>query len=1055
MSGKNLRVKLTGMSDDVLALESPHEVVLIDANVNSLLTVPLKGHVQTLNLHCNNISRIENLLHLRSLRHLDLSSNAIGKMEGLEGLVSLKTLNLSCNRISVIEGLTGLVSLTKLNLSYNNIVDLSGLIELHGPDYQLNKLELHGNQISSVNHIVECLIGCIHLSNVTLMHDGSENPICQLPGYRSGLVHSLPQLEVLDGINRSGQEVEKDNGLSDIPGLEDYLDYLMSSAPPSGEPPQENPIHLAFPRIEHALEKFRQRGVGTSTEQTTTTTDQDSSPDVRITAARLPSPRSKGKFPASRKLPADHEIRLEKLEHQLADLMHRRQGGNYEDSMETGSSTDGIKRRSSSEERKHKKYPGKRDIETDESEVEKSKASTEGKGKKLKSVTKGGPQHKKSVHGKTEKVKTAKTKDSSGAQDKVSQRGPSSSSPTSGTEHQFRERVVPTSVEQDADKLALMQELDSERERRWKAEQAARKLVDHIKNYKLKGVAIEATTRLKHALMNEKEAKTKLENKVEELETHLVELTEKYEACQQSEEDQRRALRAMETTAAKAETERIQQQAHEVKKSQEYQMRAAAANREVELLRNMVKRHEDKIQQLQELLAIREQEHRESQQNRYSLDSKEIQDVMIKAVEKEKERHEVDVKLYQERINVLTKQYEDLEDEFRMALQIEANRFREVQEAFERTSQEAATHKQSLVMATEKEKKATNLVTELTAMVKEQKGRLTELSKSKQEALTEAKERLQTVEAHLDEARRRMVQMEMLKQDKSKLQSQITAQESLIEGLRAEKRLWSQELANQGANLAQDRGRLEARIDALTAEVAALKKQEERDQDALRIKSKMIEDQTDTIRNLKEGLVERDSEVRDAREESLKIQKTLEEQLGDEKTANQELQDGIERLTERKEQLKQQVSELQSELDDSRQAHKALDKKWKERAELIGTLETQVKKVKENYESKERTLKEERDKAIADEKTSAERLQSIDNAFRKQLEAAQRSHEDQMEQLHREKQQEIEDANQRVLEVEEEMRQLLVETANSKRAMEEKINRVTKAFTDLQEDLKH
>ncbi|XP_077983130.1 leucine-rich repeat and coiled-coil domain-containing protein 1-like [Glandiceps talaboti] len=837
MAGKTLRVKLTGMDEDNMEfLDSPHEVVLIDSGITSLCNIPLKGHIQILNLHCNNITSIENINQLSTLKHLDLSSNQISKIEGLEGLMSLKTLNLSCNRITKIKGLTGLKSLEKLNLSYNGIFELSGLVELHGPDYKLKKLELHGNQITSVNHIVECLIGCLKLVNVTLVHDGSDNPVCQLPGYRSGVLNSLPQLEILDDVDRSGQPVDKENGLSDIPGLEDYLEYLISDGP--------QVVQFAFPRIDQALEKFRHRAVSSTEVTTSTTTDQESSPEVRIVASKLTSPKSKGKL--QRRQAPDHEIRLEKLENQLANLIRE----------------------------------------------------------------------------------------------------------------------------------ALMQELDNERERRWKAEQAARKLVDHIKElqskvseeHDLQGVAIHATTRLKQALMNEKEVRTKLEKNVEGLEERLKEVTEKYQSCQQSEDEQRRALKAMETTAITAESERLKQQAHEAKKSQEYQMRAAAASRETDLLRDMVKKHEQKIQQLQELLAIREQEHRQNLDNRYHLDSKEIQDVITRAVDKERERHELDVKLHQERVNVLSKQYQDLEDEFRAGLHIEANRFRQVQDAFEKASEEASTYKQSLFVSEEKERKAAGMVSELTAMVKEQKGRLTELSKSKQEALAEAKDRLQTVEAHLDEARRRMTHLEMLKQEKIKLTSQITAQESLMEGLRAEKKLWSQELAHQGANLAQDRGRLEARIDALSAEVSALKKQQERDQDSLKIKSKMIEDQTDTIRILKEGLVERDNEIKDARGESLKIQKTLEEQLKEEKISNVDFQDRVERLTERKEELKEQLADCQTELNESRRTLATLDKKWKDKTELITTLESQVKKVKENYDEKEKNLKDERDKALAAEK---------------------------------------------------------------------------------------
>ena len=57
-----------------------------------------------------------------------------------------------------------------------------------------------------------------------------------------------------------------------------------------------------------------------------------------------------------------------------------------------------------------------------------------------------------------------------------------------------------------------------------------------------------------------------------------------------------------------------------------------------------------------------------------------------------------------------------------------------------------------------------------------------------------------------------------------KLQATVTAQESVLEGLKAERSLWGEELAHQGASLSQDRGRMQAKIEALTSEVSTLKK---------------------------------------------------------------------------------------------------------------------------------------------------------------------------------------------------------------------------------------
>lgn len=55
-----------------------------------------------------------------------------------------------------------------------------------------------------------------------------------------------------------------------------------------------------------------------------------------------------------------------------------------------------------------------------------------------------------------------------------------------------------------------------------------------------------------------------------------------------------------------------------------------------------------------------------------------------------------------------------------------------------------------------------------------------------------------------------------------------------------------------GASLAQDRGRLEARIEVLSTELETQKKQNESENASLKIKAKIIDDQTETIQKLKQ-----------------------------------------------------------------------------------------------------------------------------------------------------------------------------------------------------------
>ena len=69
------------------------------------------------------------------------------------------------------------------------------------------------------------------------------------------------------------------------------------------------------------------------------------------------------------------------------------------------------------------------------------------------------------------------------------------------------------------------------------------------------------------------------------------------------------------------------------------------------------------------------------------------------------------------------------------------------------------------------------------------------------------------------------------------------------------------------------------------------------------------------------------------------------------------------------------------------------------------------------------------------------------------MDSAESSHQMALDKLANQKQEEIDAANHKVLEVEQEMRELLRETANSKKLMEDRVKKLTRAFAELQEDI--
>lgn len=92
------------------------------------------------------------------------------------------------------------------------------------------------------------------------------------------------------------------------------------------------------------------------------------------------------------------------------------------------------------------------------------------------------------------------------------------------------------------------------------------------------------------------------------------------------------------------------------------------------------------------------------------------------------------------------------------------------------------------------------------------------------------------------------------------MESQVTAQLSVIDGLRDERKLWGKELAHQGASLAQERGRMEAQLEFLTQETKTLQQQLQKERDAVRVKEKQVEDQAHTIQHLKRATAEKEVE---------------------------------------------------------------------------------------------------------------------------------------------------------------------------------------------------
>uniref|UniRef100_A0A8C4JAT7 Leucine-rich repeat and coiled-coil domain-containing protein 1 n=1 Tax=Dromaius novaehollandiae TaxID=8790 RepID=A0A8C4JAT7_DRONO len=948
----------------------------------------------------------------------------------------------SASWTGAFRGLEKLLNLTVLNLSYNRIHDLSGFQCLHGTSHKISRIELHSNCIDNMNHFLQCTKGLHSLTNLTLEKNGKTNPICHTAGYREIVLQTLPQLTVLDGRNIYGEPV--DLAEENLQCLDDILDCLVSSASPLYKDKNCATLPVVTPHIDQALAHFRQRTrIPLQSAASSSTEAVSSSEPEKVKLDKIHS-----------------EMRIKKIEDQISQILQK-----VSDASRKDAPPNVLKAKRDTDPTSESEHESGK--ENDRKVVKRSKIPTY---RRTALSTRCHANHPKSKITDREEKGSFKCPRSSQRETHVN-----SSSDTPDLKVEGRRAELLTGKQSHTEKVeetnsnateestyrALIQELDQEKERRWKAEQAEKKLIEHVKELQkhakedknIQSMAVYTTDRLKELILKEREVKTRLQADVQQLKGEAERLTNELNQARNKEAEYQKAMQALEETLSKMETQRLQQRTAEMKQIQEAEIKASASEREVQLLRISLRQQKEKVKQLHELLILREQEQRKELETRVALNGPEFQHVLSKEVAKEEQRHEERVKEFQEKINMLNQKYMELEDEFRLALTIEAKRFKEVKDAFENVAAELAEHKQALFQYEQKEKQMASLIQDLTSIVKEQKANITELLKSKQEATANLKCRTGELETVAEEDKQKAVKIELLKKENAKLTSQLTAQESLIDGLKMERKIWGQELAQQGAHLAQDRGKLEAKIEVLTNEIEILKKQKEQDNDAIRIKTKIVDDQTETIRKLKEGLKEKDQQIRKQHEESTEAQRIFQIQLDEKAAEFEELMEKLERQNERKEELKQLLEEKEVELDDVKKAHSALKKKWQGKGELLGQLEVQVKQMKESFDIKEKKLIEERNKSLQTQKVAMEKLHAMDDAFRKQLESTLAAHQTELLQLENEKQKQIEEANEKVYQVEEEMRQLLQEMANNKKSMENKIRRLTNALNDIQQDL--
>ncbi|KAF8566464.1 hypothetical protein P879_10409 [Paragonimus westermani] len=232
-------------------------------------------------------------------------------------------------------------------------------------------------------------------------------------------------------------------------------------------------------------------------------------------------------------------------------------------------------------------------------------------------------------------------------------------------------------------------------------------------------------------------------------------------------------------------------------------------------------------------------------------------------------------------------------------------------------------------------------------------------------------------------------------------------------------------------------------------EIASIKKALEEETDNVKIKTKIIDDQADSIRNLKQGLIANQAEMKKVQNEATAIRCQLEEQIENLKKENEEQLKKIERLVARKEELKDTVAELESRTDDLQAQNDSLNQRWRERTNLLDKLEKQVQQMRVTWENEQQTLTNERDAAKERVSELQAQMERMDAGFRQQLALITEAKETAISSAREEAEQLRSTCESRVADVEAEMRAVLLETENARCTMEMRLRKLSALLCDV------
>ncbi|VDD80172.1 unnamed protein product [Mesocestoides corti] len=557
--------------------------------------------------------------------------------------------------------------------------------------------------------------------------------------------------------------------------------------------------------------------------------------------------------------------------------------------------------------------------------------------------------------------------------------------------------------------------------------QERRKLISQLdqvyaRSFLITALVAFATLFLAYEVSSELQMERSLRRKSEQLHESLLKKTEKLEERSKQEQDLLcENLRLKEELAIEVRSRNLLE-----KRLQDISRRVEMTVQRFEVLTASTLDYsqviKEKLAQMEAEMAMRESMwtksilEAESRIDELTQEEKTVCQRIAKACESGRAQVEAELKAAKDR-------YAQLEAEFRSALLTESKRYSQMSMRAAAAEEVVQKQSQELIAANEHLNSATATVNNLKKTIVEQQQ---ELQLSDQNLLN-AKDLLKNMNKTIKE-----ITTQLSEEVKAKMKLMEEHEECcLMKDRLSEQKETISRLQEENIGLKQQQGDLSNNNAALSVEVSELETKLVSEQDNVRIKSKQIDDQLETIKTLKSELVI----VR----EKIKALETESKALGACKEENKELREVIDRLHDRKDELKGTILQQQNFVFDLQRENKTLKSELTDCQEKAATLVERVASIENDWKSRVEIVERERDEA----RTKIRTLEELNRDYDERIQQAEGSMQAQLEFVNDRLRETQETARKRIHQLEDEMRLILQDSANSRNTIEKTLKYLT------------